>query len=174
MENIITRPVYRSDFNYTNYASRSQMRIILGLLVIRELPIKNFYTRCWLAYFWIIYFVVRGLGRGFRRTRPLVLYNHAIHAKTLANYPDLLYWNLAKVLPKNPAVPDTNIEWRMRQTPIFHQYHKNAYRYRYRKPRFLPWDGTQSQPVMPYLVDTGSDVINGTFKLNCNSSPQLK
>jgi hypothetical protein len=27
---------------------------------------------------------------------------------------------------------------------------------------------------MPYLHDQGSDVINGTFKRNCNSTPALK
>ena len=42
----VTRPVYRSDFNYTNYAGRAQLRVGLGLWLIRELPIKNFYTRC--------------------------------------------------------------------------------------------------------------------------------
>merc|ERR1712147_14719 len=32
--------------------------------------------------------------------------NHATHAKSLANYPDLFYWNVSRVLPKNPPVPD--------------------------------------------------------------------
>lgn len=59
----------------------------------------------------------------------------------------------------------------MRQTPVFHQYHRCVYRYRFRKPRYIQWDGTQSQPVMPYLNDTGTEVINGTFKRNPNSVP---
>lgn len=65
-QDVVTRPVYRSDFNWTNYATRAQLRCVLGLLVIRELPIKSFYVRCWLAYAWFIYFVVRGLGRGLK------------------------------------------------------------------------------------------------------------
>ena len=74
-EDIITRPAYRSDWNWTSYTSRAQLRVLLGLLVIRELPIKKFYIRCWLAYFYIIFFVIRGLGRGLKRSRPIVLYN---------------------------------------------------------------------------------------------------
>ena len=173
-DGVVTRPVYRSDFNWTNYATRAQLRCLLGLLFIRELPIKNFYVRCWLAYAWLIYFVLRGLGRGLKTSRPIVLYNHALHAKPLINYPDLFYWNLTKILPRNPPVPDTHREWRTRQTPVFHQYHRTTYRYRFRKPRYVSWDGSQSQPVMPYMVDMGSEVINGTFKRNNNTTPQLK
>jgi hypothetical protein len=174
MDGVVTRPVYRSDFNWTNYTTRAQVRCLLGLLFIRELPIKNFYVRCWLAYAWIVYFVLRGLGRGLRTSRPIVLYNHALHAKSLINYPDLFYWNLTKILPRNPPGPDAHREWRTRQTPVFHQYHRTTYRYRHRKPRYIPWDGSQSQPVMPYMVDMGSEVINGTFKRNNNTTPQLK
>jgi hypothetical protein len=104
----------------TNYATRAQLRIALGLLVIRELPIKNFYVRCWLAWTWSIYFVIRGLGRGFWNTRPIIMYNHAFHAKTLANYPDLFYWTITRVLPKNPPVPNAHTQWRTRQNPVFH------------------------------------------------------
>ena len=174
MDGVVTRPAYRSDFNWTNYTTRAQVRCLLGLLFIRELPIKNFYVRCWLAYAWIVYFVLRGLGRGLRTSRPIVMYNHALHAKSLINYPDLFYWNLTKILPRNPPGPDTHREWRTRQTPVFHQYHRTTYRYRFRKPRYIPWDGSQSQPVMPYMVDMGSEVINGTFKRNNNTTPQLK
>lgn len=174
MNDAVTRPVFRSDFNWTNYTTRAQVRCLLGLLVIRELPIKNFYVRCWLAYGYIMYFVVKGLGRGLKHNRPIVMYNHGIHAKALINYPDLFYWNVTRILPKNPPVPDAHREWRTRQTPVYHQYHKTTYRYRQRKPRYIPWDGSQNQPIMPYMVDIGSEVINGTFKRNCNTTPQLK
>jgi hypothetical protein len=122
----------------------------------------------------MIYFVVRGMGRGLKYSRPIMLYNQPIHAKALINYPDLFYWTLCRVLPRNPPLPDAHREWRTRQTPVFHQYHKTAYRYRQRKPRYVQWDGSMNQPVMPYMVDIGTDVINGTFKRNCNSTPQLK
>ena len=75
-EEIIVRPATKSDWNWTNYASRAQVRCLLGIAVIRELPIKNFYIRCWLSYFWLMFFVSKGLGRGLRYQRPLVIYGH--------------------------------------------------------------------------------------------------
>lgn len=173
-DKMIVRPVEKSDFNWTNYATRAQLRCLLGLAVIRELPIKSFYTRGILAYAWMVFFVSKGLGRGLRYQRPMVAYNSQFHYRALLNYPDLFWWNICRVLPRNPPVPDAHREWRTRQTPVFHQYHKTCYRYRARKPRYVPWDGSQNQPVMPYLIDAGSDVINGTFKRNCNSTAALK
>ena len=172
--NELTRPVYRSDENFTNYTTRAQIRTLIGLLAIRELPIRSFYVRVGLAWTWITFFLVRGLGRGLGSRRPIIMYNTPMHAKTLINYPDLFWWNLTRVLPKNPPVPDAHREWRTRQNPVYHQYHKNVYRYRYRKPRYIQWDGSMNQPVMPYMQDGGTDVINGTFRRNCNTVPQLK
>jgi hypothetical protein len=31
-----------------------------------------------------------------------------------------------------------------------------------------------NQPIMPYLHDHGTGVINGTFKRNSNTTPNLK
>ena len=170
----VSRPVYKSDQNWTNYATRAQVRCLLGLLVIRELPFKNFYCRVGLAWAWCTFFIARGLGRGLINTRPIVLYNQDIHMKALGNYPDLFYWNLTRVLPKNPPIPDAHREWQTRQNPVFHAYHKTCYRYRMRRARYVPWDGSMNQPVMPYLHDNGTNVINGTFKRQTNSVPQLK
>ena len=91
--------------------TRSSLRCLLGIAVIRELPIKNFYIRCWLSYFWLMFFVSKGLGRGLRYQRPLVVYGHQFHHRALMNYPDLFWWNLTRVLPKNPPVPDAHREW---------------------------------------------------------------
>ena len=115
-----------------------------------------------LGYAWITYFMIKGICRGMTN-KPQFLYNNDFHTKGLLNYPDLFWWNLTKVLPKNPPVPDAHREWRTRQTPVYHQYHRTTYRYRHRKPRYVPWDGSQNQPVMPYMVDIGTEVINGTI-----------
>lgn len=173
-EEMIVRPAQRSDWNWTNYATRAQVRCVLGLAVIRELPIKNFYVRCWISYAYLLFFMSRGTGRGLRYERPIVMYDHQFHSRALLNYPDMFWWNLTRVLPKNPPVPDAHREWRTRQNPVYHQYHKTCYRYRMRKPRYIPWDGSMNQPVMPYLHDQGTDVINGTFKRNCSSTPQMR
>lgn len=171
---LLVRPCQKSDFNWTNYATRAQVRCLLGLAVIRELPIKNFYVRCWITYAYLLTFLSRGTGRGLRHNKPIVMYNHQFHSRALSNYPDLFWWNMTRILPRNPPVPDPHREWRTRQTPVYHQYHKTCYRYRMRKPRYIPWDGSMNQPVMPYLHDTGTDVINGTFKRNCSSTPQCR
>ena len=63
---LITRPAEASDHNWTNYATRAQVRCLLGLAVIRELPIKNFYVRCWITYAYMLFFMSRGIGRGLR------------------------------------------------------------------------------------------------------------
>eukprot|EP00356_Strombidium_inclinatum_P003628 CAMPEP_0170485220 /NCGR_PEP_ID=MMETSP0208-20121228/4533_1 /TAXON_ID=197538 /ORGANISM="Strombidium inclinatum, Strain S3" /LENGTH=209 /DNA_ID=CAMNT_0010758801 /DNA_START=40 /DNA_END=667 /DNA_ORIENTATION=+ len=110
-EDYLVRPATPSDYNWTRYATKAQVRCLLGLLVIRELPIKSFYARCWLVYGWLVLFVSKGLGRGLRSQRPLVTYNQRFHARALLNYPDLYWWNLTRVLPRNPPVPDAHREW---------------------------------------------------------------
>jgi hypothetical protein len=113
-DEIIVRPVSKSDWNWTNYATKAQARCLLGLAVIRELPIKSFYARCFLAYGWLSMFVANGLGRGLRFQRPIIFYNQQFHARALLNYPDLFWWNLTRTLPRNPPVPDAHREWRTR------------------------------------------------------------
>merc|ERR1711957_196707 len=83
---MITRPAYKSDFDWTSYASRAQ----------------------------VCNFIIRGVGRGLRYNRPLVMYNHTFNNKALINYPDLFYWTVTRILPKNPPVPDAHREWRTR------------------------------------------------------------
>ena len=170
----LVRPSYDSTFNDTSYATRSQLRVLLGFLFIRELPIRNFYVRATLMYGWVSYFLIRGVGRGLTNNRPIVLYNHDWNMRALMNHPDVANFVLFRVLPRNPPIPDPHKEWMINQKPVFHQYHKNVYRYRFRKPRYVQWDGSTNQPVMPYLMDVGTDVANGTFKRNCNTVPQLK
>jgi hypothetical protein len=113
-EDIIVRPVTKSDWNWTTYASRATVRCGLGLLVIREMPIKNFYMRCWITYVYLTFFMSRGIGRGLRDERPIVLYNNHFENKALMNYPDFFWWNLTRQLPRSPPVPDAHLEWRMR------------------------------------------------------------
>ena len=127
-----------------------------------------------LVYFLGFYWVGRGLSKGLRQNKPAVFYMQPYIMKTLMNRPDLLNFAMTRKLPKNPITFDAHKEWRMRQAPVYHQYHRTTYRYRLRKPRYIPWDGTMHQPVMPFLVDDGTDVINGTFRRNANTSPNLK
>ena len=125
-------------------------------------------------YFFGVYFLGRGLSKGLRESQPGVYYLQPYAQKALANRPDLHNFALTRKLAKVPFTGDAHKEWRMRQTPVYHQYHRTTYRYRQRQPRYIPWDGTMHQPVMPFLVDDGTDVINGTLRRNANTSPNLK
>ena len=173
-EDLINRPATRSDWNYTSYGNRAALRLILGIAVIRELPIKSFYARCWITYVYMIFFIGKGIGRGLRQEKPIVFYGNTFSSRQLLNYPDLFWWSLGRELPKIPPVPDVHLEWRGNQTPVYHLYHKTCYRYRLRRPRYVPWDGSQSQPIIPFFNDEGTGVINGTFRINSNTSPGLK
>lgn len=44
-EGLWTRPAHKSDWNLSKDHTRMAMRLTLGLLFIRELPIKSFVTR---------------------------------------------------------------------------------------------------------------------------------
>jgi hypothetical protein len=167
----LPRPVFRSDFNNQADAGfRTTMRGFLSIMILRELPIKRFYTRCIIMYFAMRWFVFRGVYRG--NGTPLFTYANEYHMKDLTNYPDL-YWLLLH--SRVPTLPPTNTltnDWRKRQQPTYHLYHSRCYRYRFRSPRYLPWDGTMNQPTLPFLRDEGTTVINGTFKVQANTDPK--
>ena len=141
-DEMLVRPCTRSDWNPTSYSTRAQLRCGLAIAVIRELPIKSFYVRCGIVYGYMLFFLANGTGRGLRDERPITFYNNQYIMRALLNYPDLFWMNLTRVLPKNPPVPNAHREWRYRQNPVFHQYHRTAYRYRFRKPRYIDWDGS--------------------------------
>ena len=127
-----------------------------------------------ILYFYGCYFLGRGLSKGLRDIKPAVHYLTPQAAKALVNHPDFFDFALTRTLPKLPISADVHKEWRMKQAPVYHQYHRTTYRYRFRKPRYVPWDGTMHQPIMPFLIDDGTDVINGTFKRNVNGNPEFK
>lgn len=168
------RPAFDSKFNPTIDAARSQARMLLAVLLIRELPIKSFYARCFIVYFYCYYFIGRSLRKGWFQERPIISVLQDYPKKMLMNRPDLWIWSHMRKLPKMPITSDPEKEWKMQQTPAYHQYHRCTYRYRLRRPRYLPWDGTRSQPTMPYVIDIGSGVINGTWKRQPNTTPKFK
>lgn len=91
MEELV-RPAYRSDVNFTATGWLANARLAVAVFFIRELPIKSFYARAFIAYMYIEYFIGRGIRRGFFQNRPIVYYNNDLHNKTLLNYPDLFWW----------------------------------------------------------------------------------
>ena len=172
-DQLMPRPAYNSTFSETNHGLRDKARLFLAIALVRELPIKNFYARSFVVYFTFMWGIFSLFGRGNLNQKVKIYYNHDLHNKPIQNHPDLFWWTQARTVPSLFIRENTHINWRSWQTPIFHQYHRCTYRYRYRKPRYLPWDGTMSQPVLPYFHDNGTGVINGTWKFHTNTSPRL-
>lgn len=44
-DKLAARPAYKSDFNASIDLARTQLRVLLGLLLIREMPVKSFTAR---------------------------------------------------------------------------------------------------------------------------------
>ena len=114
------------------------------------------------------------MSKGLRDYKPAVYYLTPEVLKPLLNRPDFFELALGKIVPKMPVTGDAHRDWRYKQAPVYHQYHRCTYRYRYRKPRYVSWDGTMNQPIMPFFIDDGTGVINGTFRRNPNTTPSLK
>lgn len=173
-EKALPRPSHNSTFNDAQFGIRNKIRFFLALAIARELPIKNFYARSFVLYFTLTWGVFSLFGKGeMHGNLPKYYYNHPQVFKQLLNFPDLYYWVTSRTVPSLYIRENTHINWRTWQTPVFHQVHRSVYRYRTRKPRYLPWDGTMSQPAMPYVHDTFNGVHNGTWKYHTNTTPRL-
>ena len=165
----IVRPVYRSDNSAEETAAnRAYIRCGLAWAALRELPIKSFYVRAGVMYFAAAYWLTLGLGPSVLGFKLMSVYNTEKNTKMMLNYPDLFWWCTTSVCPQMPPVPDVSTQWKTRQRQAYHPYHNQVYRYRFRKPRFVQWDGSMNQPVMPFLHDRGTGVMNGTFRINAN------
>lgn len=173
-EDLLPRPAFNSAWSQNIDLWRAQLRLGLGALIIRELPIRSFVSRCVIMYAYVVYFLGRGLSKGLRDVKPSQHYLQPYAIKNLVNRPDLFKMALTRVVPKVPFAGNAHNEWKLKQTPVYHQYHRTTYRYRMRKPRYVGWDGTMHQPVMPFFIDDSTGVINGTFRRNPNTNPNLK
>jgi hypothetical protein len=127
-DNLLVRPAYKSDFNANHDLARIQMRVLLGALLIRELPVRSFTARCVIIYFYATYFIGRGLSKGLRHYKPSVHYLTDWAHKALMNHPDFYEFAVGKVLPKLKLGADSHTQWRARQQPVYHQYHRCTYR----------------------------------------------
>lgn len=87
--------------------------------------------------------------------------------------PDLKDALFSKVLNTRPPSRDPHVYWKMIQKPIFYQYQHNATSYILRKPRYIKWDGTQNQPILPFKDDQDTGVSNWTYRRNLPLVPAL-
>lgn len=124
-------------------------------LILRELPLKNFYARCAVGgvIFW--YLAVhnwKNVGFMFSPLFNPLYYNSKYDEQILQNYPLINNYVNYKITPKynSPGLPEFEV-WNKSQYKTFYQHHFKSYRYILRTRRVVPWDGTFNQPVFPYI-----------------------
>ena len=116
-------------------------------LILRELPLKNFYARAfvvgaglWYAnYHW---FWFSGVTAKYAIDRDI---------KELDNYPRLKELVTKRIASKelSPSIQESDFWWTL-QSPTFYHHHIKHYRYMWRTKREVPWDGTYNMPILPY------------------------
>ena len=73
VEGVLPRPGFSSTKYSLSYDNRAHIRFLLSYLAIRELPIKNFYTRSFIMYFYVTWFMFRLHGKGISAGDPIVM-----------------------------------------------------------------------------------------------------
>jgi len=114
--------------------------------ILRELPIKHFYARCF----------VMGVGLWYanyhwwHNFKPL-RYANERDMRELKNFPLLneLVTKRIDAKSSSPVVKES-IRWWAHQSPVFYHHHTKHYRYLWRTKREVQWDGTFNMPIYPF------------------------
>lgn len=145
-----------TDYDYTNQGYKSFGKVALLWLVLRELPLKHFFARSAVTFFFCWYLAHQNWKnfpgiRNLQEERPL-FYSNKQDDDLFENYPlleDLISGKrVTKIL--NPGVLEAEL-WNMNQFQPYYLHHFKHYRYIMRDRRVVPWDGTFNQPIYPYL-----------------------
>jgi hypothetical protein len=139
-----------SDYNHLREGTVRFAKVALLLLFLRELPLKNFYARSFVVGTTIWYLWIYHWRYGDTQRAP-VYYPTLKDADEFDNYPLLREMVLKRIANKTPS--PTKLEsdyWWQHQSPVFYMHHFKHYRYIFRRPRVVQWDGTYNQPIFPY------------------------
>jgi hypothetical protein len=112
LEQAFPKPASDSTFNELHDSWRAKARIGIAMLLLREMPIKNFYARSTMFYFLFSFGVWSIFFRGENRNKAKVVYNHEYFMRPLRNHPDLFWWTYARKLPTLYIREDTHMNWR--------------------------------------------------------------
>jgi len=139
-------------------------------LILRELPIKNFYARASVMASFYFYLAINSWKciPYFDPTFQPHYYYNKFDKQYFENYPMLKELVTKRVASNknNPGLPEDEL-WYQNQYPSFYMHHIKSYRYILRNRRVVPWDGTFNQPVYPYTSnnDRSGIVHNGTNEI---------
>ncbi len=117
-------------------------------MVLRELPLKNFYARCFVVGVSLHYF---NYHWWWMTDRNPIYYSTERDTRMFENYPrlkEIVTKRIASRQP-NPTTLESDYWWSAQQ-PVFYHHHIKHYRYIMRNRREVPWDGTYNQPIFPY------------------------
>lgn len=145
-------------------------------MILRELPLKNFYARASINAFFFIY-----LAHLNWKCLPFVklfsedevhYYPNKFQLDEFENYPLLKKFVNESVVTKthNTGLMEYHL-WNEQQFEPFYMHHQKNFRYIFRTRRVVPWDGTYNQPVFPYLSnnDRAAFVHNGVNEIHMPS-----
>jgi len=112
------RPVRKSTFNELRDYPRTVLRCGLLYMIIRELPIKNFFARSMLGLMYYIYVICRFNGRLLLNEESY--YANHFQTRNLYNYPMLKLLVCGRLPSKDPPVMQQDIEWRLFNNPCYY------------------------------------------------------
>lgn len=136
-----------SDYDYTWEHYLRYIKAFGLFLILRELPLKNFYARCFImgtGLYYANYHWFKFVGKTY-------VYANERDKRELQNYPRLNEIVTKRIANKevSPTMLESDYWWIMQQ-PVFYHHHIKHYRYMFRVRREVPWDGTYNQPIFPY------------------------
>ena len=169
------RPVHKSPFNRYKDHIRALFRcgIIYGIL--RELPIINFYARCFIMSICTYTLIQRdNIGILFPNENGPGVIPHYTRSRELLNFPILRFILTLRRPTTNVPTMMPEFEWRQRNYPLYYQPHEGVFEQFARIPRYVKWDGTMNMPLLPYISDVGTGVASGTFAVNFSNHPYYK
>lgn len=152
-----------SDFDYTREHYIKYFKIFATILILRELPLKNFYARCFVVGACLHYFNYHWWRLGYQS----FYYMNERDNRQFENYPRLREIVTKRISSRHisPTKSEADYWWQF-QSPLFYHHHHKHYRYIFREKREVPWDGTYNQPIFPYhtLNDRTAFVHSGTLE----------
>jgi hypothetical protein len=137
-----------SDYDYTKQDNLKLLKIATWVMILRELPLRHFYARCFVVGV-SLYYMNHHWWQEFGR-HP-VYYMNDRDKREFDNYPRLKEIVTKRIANKvaSPTILEGDLWW-MAQSPVFYHHHVKHYRYMWRHRREVAWDGTYNQPIVPY------------------------
>lgn len=153
---------YHTWSDYNNYFEEAKplFKTLLFIALVRELPLRHFYARCFVVgasiyyanYQWWHY---HSIPKKYMNDRD---------QRELDNLPMVKEITTKRITSKlfSPTVHECDY-WLSHNSPVFYHHHIKHYRYLWRTKREVAWDGTYNMPILPFtsLNDRTEFVHNG-------------